>query len=249
MPDDADDRQKHGRAAARAAAGQRRPELRLIDAGDPANCPGSDQRGVPRAQGGCDIGAVERTAPGAGGLQVSNVTTSSADLSAVAGAIDIGGSASFDYGTTPAYGSTATLTLFEGLLSQPVAVRIGGLAASTTYHVRFVVSSPDGSAGTADSMFTTAAPAPLPPPAHLLATVACRVPNLRLLSLAKAKIALRKAHCALGAVKQPKHLPRARRRKLVVLSQSPGARRTLKAGTKVRLTLGFPPKRRHKHKR
>jgi hypothetical protein len=222
----------------------------LIDAGDPANCPGSDQRGVPHPQGGgCDIGAVERTAPSAGGLQVSNITTSSADLSAVAGAIDLGGSASFDYGTTPAYGSTAALTLFEGLLSQPVAVTVGGLAAGTTYHVRFGVSSPDGSAGTADSTFTTATPAAQPHVAPRVVPVTCRVPNLRLLSLAKAKTALRKAHCALGAVKQPKHLSRARRRKLVVLSQSPGARRTLKAGTKVKLILGFPPKRRHKHKR
>ncbi len=222
----------------------------LIDAGDPANCPGSDQRGVPHPQdGGCDIGAVERTTPSASGLQASNITTSSADLSAVAGTIDLGGSASFDYGTTPAYGSTAALALSDGLFTQPVAVTIGSLAAGTTYHVRFDVTSPDGSASTVDGTFTTATPAAPPQPAHPLVTVACRVPNLRLLSLTKAKIALRKAHCALGAVKQPKHLSRARRRKLVVLLQSPAARRTLKLGTKVKLTLGFPPKRRHKHKR
>src|SRR5262249_33490215 len=160
------------------------------------------------------------------------------------GAILLGGSASFDYGTTPAYGWVAALSLSQGLPSQAVAATIGGLAAGTTYHVRFDVTSPDGSASTADSTVTTAA-RPKPP---VLPVGACHVPTLRRLSLAKAKTALRRAHCALGAVKRPKHLSSARKRRLVVLSQSPAARKTLRAGAKVKLTLGFPPRRRHKHK-
>jgi hypothetical protein len=221
----------------------------LIGAGDPANCTGSDQRGVPRLQeGGCDIGATESTVPTAAGLQVSNVATTSADVSGVAGTIDLGGSASFEYGTTPAFGSSASLGLSAGLLTQNVATTIGGLAPGTTYHIRLVVATPDGSAATAGATFTTRAstPAPLspaPPPA------ACRVPKLRLLSLAKAKKALTNAHCALGTVTRPKgrHLSRKQKRKLVVVFQSPAAPATLKAGAKVKVKLGFPPKHRSKH--
>lgn len=40
------------------------PRSLAIDAGDPAKCSGTDQRGVPRPQGaGCDIGAFEREVP------------------------------------------------------------------------------------------------------------------------------------------------------------------------------------------
>jgi hypothetical protein len=215
------------------------PTSPLIGAGDPANCPGSDQRGVPHPQGGgCDIGAVQRTSPTAAGLQVSNVTATSADVSGVAGAIDIGGSASFDYGTTPAYGSSASLVLSPGLLSQAVSTRIGGLAPSTTYHLRLAVTTPDGTALTGDATVTTPA---------LTAPAACRVPKLRLLSLAKARTALAKAHCALGTVKRPKrHLSRKQKRRLVVVSQSPAAFTSLQAGVRVKVRLGFPPKH-HRH--
>lgn len=210
----------------------------LIGAGDPANCSGSDQRGVPRPQNGsCDIGAVERTTPTAGDLQVSNITATSADVSGVAGAIYLGGSGSFDYGTTPAYGSSVSLSLAKGSLSQAVAATIGGLAPGTTYHVRFAVTTPDGSALSADATFTTK---PVTP-------AVCHVPKLRLLSLTKAKKALVAAHCKLGAVKRPKrHLSRAQKRRLVVVFQSPAAGKTLAAGGAVKVKLGFPPKR-HRH--
>ncbi len=225
------------------------PSSPLIGAGDPANCPGSDQRGVPRPQsGGCDIGAVETTTPTASGLQVSNVTTNSADVSGVTGTIDLGGAASFDYGTTPAYGSSASSTLSAGLLSQNVATTISGLAPATTYHLRLVVTTPDGSATTADATFTTNAspsiPPPPPPPA------ACKVPKLHRLSLVKAKKLLANAHCALGTVTRPKgHHSGKQGRKLVVGSQKPAAGSSLPAGAKVKLKLGFAPKRHPKRAR
>ncbi len=215
------------------------PGSPLIGAGDPANCPGSDQRGVPHPPSSCDIGAVQRTTPTAAGLQVGNITATSADVSGVAGAIYLGGSARFDYGTTPAYGASASLALAPALLSQAVATRISNLAPSTTYHLRLAVTTPDGSAVTGDATFTTPA---LPAPA------ACRVPKLRLLSLAKARKALGNAHCALGTVERPKrHLSRKQKRKLVVVFQSPAASVSLPAGAKVKLKLGFAPKKHHGH--
>jgi hypothetical protein len=47
---------------------------------------------------------------------------------------------------------------------------------------------------------------------------------------------------------QPTHLSR-RVAQVGVLPQSPAARKALEAGTKIELTLGVPPKRRHKYKR
>jgi hypothetical protein len=226
------------------------PTSPLIGAGDPANCPGSDQRGVAHPQGGgCDIGAVQRTAPSASDLQVSNVTATSADVSGLGGAVYLGGSASFDYGTTPAYGSSVSVGLSPALLSQDVSTTIGGLAPGTTYHVRLTVTTPDGSAATGDASFATAAlppKAPTPPPQG----AACKVPKLRLLSLAKAKKALGKAHCALGAVKRPKgRLSPKQKRRLVVVSQSPAPPAALAAGAAVKVKLGFRPKLHHGHAR
>lgn len=63
--------------------------------------------------------------------------------------------------------------------------------------------------------------------------VKCKVPKLKGKTLAKAKKALKKAHCALGKVKKPKHA----KGKLVVKSSSPGSGKSRAAGTKIKLTL------------
>lgn len=70
----------------------------------------------------------------------------------------------------------------------------------------------------------------------------CVVPKLKGKTPAAAKRALKKAHCALGKVRRPRHA--SKRKKLVVTSQSrrPGTR--LRAGTKVSVKLG--PRRRHR---
>jgi hypothetical protein len=223
----------------------------LLNAGDSAHCTLTDQRGVPRPQGaGCDIGAVERTSPTAGAPNVVNIASTSANVLAEVNPFELGGSVSVAYGTTTAYGSlSAPQALPEATLSQTATVSLAALAPSTTYHVQLRITTPDGTEVTPDATFTTAAPpppAPGPPPA----AVKCVVPHLRGLSLAKARTALVKAHCALGRVKQPKHLSRAQKKRLVVQAQSPAAAKTLPSGTSVALTLGVPrPKPKHKPKR
>ena len=63
----------------------------------------------------------------------------------------------------------------------------------------------------------------------------CVVPKLKGKTLAKAKTALKKAHCKLGKVKQPKHVKHGA--KLVVSSQTVRARSRHAAGTKVGVKL------------
>ncbi len=73
----------------------------------------------------------------------------------------------------------------------------------------------------------------------------CKVPKVKGLSLARAKSAITKAHCKVG----PIHKPKARKGKklgpLVVKSSSPAAGAVRSSGTKVSLTLGPKPKKRH----
>jgi hypothetical protein len=66
----------------------------------------------------------------------------------------------------------------------------------------------------------------------------CRVPKLTGLTLARARVKLKAARCALGKVTRP----RRARPGLVVRSQRPAAGRTGAAGLKVALTLGPKPK-------
>jgi phosphodiesterase/alkaline phosphatase D-like protein len=65
----------------------------------------------------------------------------------------------FEYGTTVAYGSSATCTSLPGSGSSPIAVlaRITDLAANTTYHFRIVASNTGGTSEGADQTFTTPA--------------------------------------------------------------------------------------------
>jgi hypothetical protein len=79
-----------------------------------------------------------------------------------------------------------------------------------------------------------------PPPAP----VKCIVPKLAKKSLEKAKSALKAAHCAVGRVSKPKQSKGT----LVVKSSSPGAGKTLSAGTKVDLKLGPKQKKNSKKK-
>ena len=75
----------------------------------------------------------------------------------------------------------------------------------------------------------------------------CKVPKLKGVSLAKAKRALRRAHCKLGKVRRPRNVAS---RGLVVTASKPKARAIRTAGSKVVLTLGKPkPKPKHKRHR
>ncbi len=52
---------------------------------------------------------------------------------------------SFEYGTTPTYGShTAVIQEGPGLASRPASAAIGGLAANTTYHYRMIATDTAG---------------------------------------------------------------------------------------------------------
>jgi hypothetical protein len=98
----------------------------------------------------------------------------------------------------------------------------------------------------ADTAVSAAFSANPPPPEE----TKCVVPRLKGLSLARARAALSKAHCATGKVSKPrvakakgkgkKHLA------LVVKSSSPAAGVTLPAGSKVNLRLGPKPQKKGK---
>lgn len=146
----------------------------LIDTGDTVNCTTTDQRGVPRPQGGgCDIGAVERTTPTAGTPLALGATTSGVTLSTQVNPVFIGGSFSYRYGPTTAYGtSTPAALLTSGVGTQTALAALAGLAPSTIYHAQLVLTTPDGTATSGDITFTTAAAAPPPqPPALSQATL------------------------------------------------------------------------------
>jgi hypothetical protein len=91
----------------------------------------------------------------------------------------------------------------------------------------------------------TVTPEPLGPPLEVLPATGqphsarCAVPRLKGDSLALARALLRKAHCALGRVHEPRH----RTHQLRVTAQSVSAGRTLPAGSPVAVTLGPPAAR------
>jgi hypothetical protein len=137
-----------------------------IDAGVEAACPAIDQRGAPRPQGPqCDSGAVERTKPTAGSPTVSNITATSASVTAAANPVFVGGSYIYNYGTTVAYGqTTASAQLQAGIAAQPAPATLAGLIPGTPYHLQLVVTTPDGTATSSDVTFTTRSTQSPPPP-------------------------------------------------------------------------------------
>ncbi len=72
------------------------------------------------------------------------------------------GECKLEYGTTSAYGSSASCAASPGSGTSPVAVSaaIGGLAANTTYHFRVVASNPGGISNGADETLRTLPNAP-----------------------------------------------------------------------------------------
>ena len=88
--------------------------------------------------------------------------------------------------------------------------------------------SGDSGGGTPPST-DQSAPQPQPTPS----VVRCKVPNVKKLTLEKAKTKLRKAHCRLGKVTKKK----SRARKGRVIAQSPKRGAVRKNGTKVRVVL------------
>jgi hypothetical protein len=139
------------------------PGSPAIDAGDPATCPATDQRGIARPQGSaCDSGAFEVAPPLATTGAASALAQTSVTLNGLASNPELtGGSAFFQYGTTTAYGSqTSSQEVGASTLGAPFSANLTGLSAGTLYHFRAVVISAAGTAFGADQTFTTAAPPP-----------------------------------------------------------------------------------------
>jgi subtilisin family serine protease len=89
-----------------------------------------------------------------------------------------------------------------------------------------------------------------PTPASASWTVLqCKVPKLKGKALRAAKRALRRAHCKLGKVRQPRARRATSAPALVVLSSKPKRGAVRAADTKVRLTLGSPPRHRRQGRR
>jgi large repetitive protein len=128
---------------------------------------------------------LEPIAPAVATEGAADVTRSSAALYA---SVDpLGGDISkceFEYGTSPAYGTTiecgfvsGSTTAFpeDGAEVVPVFVRVYGLSPSTTYHYRIVVAGEGGTGRGADATFTTQEPFRFDesdPPAALVAPAA-----------------------------------------------------------------------------
>ena len=131
--------------------------LDVVPAGD---CSGPDQRGVSRPRGAaCDAGAYERAAPDAATGPADAITGSSARLTATVNPNGRATTVRFEYGPTPALGSSTPAQASGAALGAgAVGADVTGLAPSTTYYFRVVASSADGeSAGTVGSFTTSAA--------------------------------------------------------------------------------------------
>jgi len=87
-------------------------------------------------------------------LSSSNVALNSADLNAVINPRGLASSYHFEYGTTPAYGSSTPETSFgESHDAQSVQDHIEGLQ-DAVYHFRVVSTNPSGTTTSADQTFT-----------------------------------------------------------------------------------------------
>lgn len=90
----------------------------------------------------------------------TGVTSATATLNATINPAGTATTAQFEYGTTPSYGSTASVTLSpnDGTTDQTVSANLSGLAASTTYYYRATAANGVGTRNGAELTFTTAAP-------------------------------------------------------------------------------------------
>lgn len=133
----------------------------------PSDCPATDQRGAPRPQGGCDVGAYELEAPVIGAASASSVTTTSASLVASIANPDPFAvtSVQFIYDTSTNYGNTTPWQVVPaGAAPGTYTASLGGLSPGTLYHFRVVAMNSDGIVLGPDEQFTTASPPAYPPP-------------------------------------------------------------------------------------
>jgi CSLREA domain-containing protein len=133
------------------------PGSPALNAGVASNCPPTDQRGVLRALGPCDIGAFELAPP---------IATTGVATGVKAARATLGGSVTpnqrvaswhFEFGRTTRYGSsTPSAEVGGGPVAAPVSAPVTRLKQDTLYHFRLVATTSDGSAQGADARFRTA---------------------------------------------------------------------------------------------
>jgi YD repeat-containing protein len=129
----------------------------------------------------------------------------------------------FQYGLTTGYGhATPSVTLSAATSAISVVDGIHDLRPDTTYHYRVLASNRNGSSTGLDRTFHTQ-------------PLRCRVPKLEGDTLRQAKRALKRAHCRLGRVHRPHHVPHGAH--LEVSRQSPSAGAVRPQGTKVAVKL------------
>ena len=186
----------------------------------------------------------------------TDVTMTSATLNGLLDTQGSSASAWFKLGTDTTYGTTTgplPATTTAAVSTAPFAVTVTGLTPGTTYHFKLQAarSVGDGPAAGDDITFQTipapvAPGAPSNPPSPTHAKILhCVVPHLQDLTAAKARRALRAAHCALGRLTKPHG--RAGRLATVIVSQSRRPGVVLAVGAKIGGRLGAPPKRRRGH--
>src|SRR5262249_8750145 len=122
-----------------------------------AGCPATDQRGVARPST-CDAGAYQAAPPLATTDAATAIAASGATLNATVTPNSGHASVTFEYGPTTAYGATVTTPGADGTARVPVTAQLTGLRPTTTYHVRVVATTDDGTTAGADLTFTTAGP-------------------------------------------------------------------------------------------
>jgi hypothetical protein len=128
-----------------------------IDAGDPATCLTTDQRGVLRPQGAaCDIGAVEVAPPAVVTGPASGVGAAAATVGGSVNPNFSETSYHVDFGTATGYGSsTASAGAGAGGAAQAVSTALTGLKSRTLYHYRLVATNAAGTTLGGDQTLTT----------------------------------------------------------------------------------------------
>jgi phosphodiesterase/alkaline phosphatase D-like protein len=115
---------------------------------------------------GPDMTFTTQAAPSVEGTSASGISTTGATLEARVNPALSPTTVRFEYGETPAYGSSTseTGTIGADRSSHTVTAAISGLLPGRTYHFRTVAANGIGATRGPDQTFTTAAAPPPPPP-------------------------------------------------------------------------------------
>lgn len=101
--------------------------------------------------------AVTSSVPSISSVNVTSITPSTATINGLVNANNSTTTCSIEYGTTMAYGNTASTTpnSFSGVSNTAVSASLSSLNASTTYHYRIKASNANGTVYSNDAVFIT----------------------------------------------------------------------------------------------